>query len=601
MTGITSRLPALRSVLGEMDVDGFVLLRGDEHLGEYVAPGAERLAWLTGFTGSAGMAVVLRDGPAAVFSDGRYITQMDQQVDGAAWSRLHLRDAPPARWLASHGKAGLRIGYDPRLVGEAGLQPFVECGLTMVPLAANPVDRIWTDRPAAPDSACVPQPLAFAGEASHAKRARMAAILKENGQDAVVLGDPTVIAWLLNIRGHDVQYTPICLAFAILHDDARVDLFIDPARVPEEAETWLGPQVTILPPAGLEAALGALAGRTVRVDPVGTAIWFIQTLETAGATVARGGDPCVLPRAIKNDVEQAGARRAHLLDGVALCRFLHWLETEGIRPDGANQGGPRVGELEAANRLDRFRAQCPEYREESFPAISGAGPNGAVIHYRVTPESNRAIGGNEVYLIDSGGQYPFGTTDVTRTVWTGAGAGPDDVRGPFTRVLKGHITLARARFPVGTTGHALDGLARYALWQAGMDYDHGTGHGIGSYLSVHEGPCSISPLHRPVAIEAGMILSDEPGYYRPGAFGIRLENLLMARPAPAEPNRAFLEFETLTLAPFDRRLIDASLLTGEEIAWIDAYHARVCDAVAPHLDAAADAWLRAACAPLDVG
>ncbi|CAP55933.1 aminopeptidase P family protein [Gluconacetobacter diazotrophicus] len=593
MTAIASRLPALRTVLGQMDVDGFILLRGDEHLGEYVAPCAERLAWLTGFTGSAGMAVVLRDGPAAVFSDGRYVTQMDQQVDGAAWSRLHLRDTPPARWLASHAGAGQRIGYDPRLVGEAGLQPFLDCGLTMVPMAANPVDRIWTDRPAAPATACMPQPLAFAGEDSAAKRARMAAILKADGQDAAVLGDPTAIAWLLNVRGHDVQYTPVCLAFAILHDDARVDLFIDPARLPQDTAAWLGPEVTIVEPAGLEAALAALAGRRVRVDPVGTAIWFIQMLEAAGATVARGGDPCVLPRARKNDVEQDGARRAHLLDGIALCRFLHWMDTEGVGPDSI-----RPGELDAANRLDAFRALCPDYREESFPAISGAGPNGAVIHYRVTPESSRTIGTDEVYLIDSGGQYPFGTTDVTRTIWTGAGRGPEDVRHAFTRVLKGHIALARARFPVGTTGHALDGLARYALWQAGMDYDHGTGHGIGSYLSVHEGPCSISPVYRPVAVEAGMILSDEPGYYRPGAFGIRLENLLLARPAPAEPNRSFLEFETLTLAPFDRRLIDASLLTAEETAWIDAYHARVCETLAPHLEAAPTAWLHAACAPI---
>lgn len=588
MTDIASRLPALRAVLARMEVDGFILPRGDEHLGEYVAPCAERLAWLSGFTGSAGMAVVLRDGPAAVFSDGRYITQMDQQVDGAAWARLHIRDTPPAQWLAENGGRGLRIGYDPRLMAEAGLQPFADAGLTLVPLAANPVDGIWSDRPAPPAGPCLAHGLEFAGEASAAKRARMARILAGDGQQAVVLGDPTSVAWLLNIRGRDLPDTPVCLAFAILHDDARVELFIDPARVPAETAAWLGADVTVRPPGELDAALGALGGRRVRIDPAGTAIWFVQALEAAGATVARGGDPCVVPKARKNGVEQDGARRAHLVDAIALCRFLHWLDSEGVGRS----------ELAAAARLDAFRALSPDYRGESFPAISGSGPNGAVIHYRVTEATDRMIGADEVYLIDSGGQYPFGTTDVTRTVWTGRGPGPDVVRGPFTRVLQGHIALARARFPAGTTGHALDALARYALWQAGMDYDHGTGHGVGSYLSVHEGPASISPVHRPVAVEDGMILSDEPGYYRPGAFGIRLENLLLARPAAAEANRSFLAFETLTLAPFDRRLIDTGLLTPEEIAWIDAYHARVRDAVAPHLGDAEAAWLRAACTPL---
>ncbi|GEB36356.1 Xaa-Pro aminopeptidase [Gluconacetobacter liquefaciens] len=588
MPEISARLPALRRVLEEMDVDGFLLLRGDEHLGEYVAPYAERLAWLSGFTGSAGMAVVLRDGPAAVFSDGRYITQMDQQVDGTAWARLHMRDTPPAEWLAAQGGRGLRIGYDPRLVGEAGLQPFLTRGLDMVPLAANPVDRIWTDQPAAPGTPCLSHPLSFAGEDSADKRARMAAVLRAEGQDAAIVGDPTSVAWLLNIRGSDVPYTPACLAFAILHADAQVDLFIDPARVPPDTAHWLGPQVRIVPPSGLDAALTALAGQTVRVDPVGTAVWFIQTLEATGATIARATDPCALPRACKNPVEQEGARRAHLIDGIALCRFLHWVDTQGV---GQN-------ELEAATRLNAFRALCPDYREESFPAISGAGPNGAVIHYRVTPDTARTIGTDEVYLIDSGGQYPFGTTDVTRTLWTGKERGPDSVRGPFTRVLKGHIALARARFPVGTTGHALDALARYALWQDGLDYDHGTGHGIGSYLSVHEGPCSISPVHRPVAVATGMILSDEPGYYRPGAFGIRLENLLLVHPTLAEAGRNFLAFETLTLAPFDRRLIDPSLLTREETAWLDTYHARVFDLVAPQLASDARAWLEAACAPI---
>ncbi|GAB6968067.1 aminopeptidase P family protein [Komagataeibacter kakiaceti JCM 25156] len=585
-----NRLDALRAALKQMGVDGFILPRGDEHLGEYVAPCAERLAWLTGFTGSAGMAAVLPD-RAAVFSDGRYITQMEQQVDGAAWERRHLRETPPATWLATHG-ADRRIGYDPRLISESALRPFIEAGLDLVSLPANPVDRIWTDRPAPPRTPCVPQPLQWAGQDSHAKRARIAEDLREAGEAAVVLSDPASIAWLLNIRGQDVPYTPLSLSFAIVHDDARVTLLIAPEKVSAETRAWLGADITLQPPHALEDALRALAPARVRVDPASNALWFIQTLEDAGATVMRKGDPCLLPKAIKNPTEQEGSRHAHLVDGVAICRFLHWLD----------ENATRTAELAAATRLDQFRAACPDYRGESFPAISGAGPNGAIIHYRVTPETDRALQPNEVYLIDSGGQYPFGTTDITRTVWTGPDTPDDDVRNAFTRVLRGHIALARARFPDGVTGHALDALARHALWAGGLDYDHGTGHGIGSYLSVHEGPATISPVFRPVPLQPGMILSNEPGYYRPGAFGIRLENLHLVQPSPiGEAGRRFLEFEILTLAPFDRRLIDAAALEGSETAWLDSYHARVFERIAPHLDTPARIWLKAACAPLHAG
>ncbi|RFD19637.1 aminopeptidase P family protein [Komagataeibacter melaceti] len=590
MSQASNRLDALRATLKQMGVDGFILPRGDEHLGEYVAPCAERLAWLTGFTGSAGMAAVLPD-HAAVFSDGRYITQMDQQVDAAAWERLHLRETPPPTWLATHG-ATMRIGYDPRLISESALRPFVDAGLDLHALPANPVDRIWTDRPAPPCTPCVPQPVQWAGQDSHAKRAHIAEDLRNAGEAAVVLSDPASIAWLLNIRGQDVPYTPLSLCFAIVHDNARVTLLIAPDKVSGETRDWLGQDTTIQPPEALEDALRALAPARVRVDPASNALWFIQILEDAGATVIRKGDPCLLPKAIKNPTEQEGSRRAHLLDGVAICRFLHWLD----------ENATRTAELEAATRLDQFRAASPDYRGESFPAISGAGPNGAIIHYRVIPETDRALQPDEVYLIDSGGQYPFGTTDITRTIWTGPGQPGDDVRDAFTRVLRGHIALARARFPEGVTGHALDALARHALWEGGLNYDHGTGHGIGSYLSVHEGPATISPVFRPVPLMPGMILSNEPGYYRPGAFGIRLENLHLVQPSTiGEAGRQFLEFEVLTLAPFDRRLIDPARMEAGETAWLDSYHARVFERIAPHLDTPARIWLRAACAPLHAG
>ncbi|CAM2799529.1 M24 family metallopeptidase [Komagataeibacter xylinus] len=590
MSPAPNRPDALRTTLSRMGVDGFILPRGDEHLGEYVAPCAERLAWLTGFTGSAGLAAILPD-RAAVFSDGRYMTQMDQQVDGATWERLHITQTPPAGWLAQHG-ATLRIGYDPRLTSESALRPFNDAGLTLVPLAENPVDQIWTDRPAPPCTPCVPQPEALAGQASAAKRDAIAASLHMAGEHALVLSDPASIAWLLNIRGTDVPYTPLSLSFAIVHDDGQVTLFIDPAKVAQQTRDWLGTDVTLQPPSALEESLRALAPARVQVDPARNAIWFMQVLEQAGATVIRKDDPCQLPKAIKNPTEQDGSRRAHQLDGVAICRFLHWLD----------ENAARTTELDAAETLNGFRKDCPDYREESFPAISGAGPNGAIIHYRVTADSNRALRPNEVYLIDSGGQYPFGTTDITRTIWTGPDAPDTDVRDAFTRVLRGHIALARARFPTGVTGHALDALARHALWEGGLNYDHGTGHGIGSYLSVHEGPATISPVFRPVKLHAGMILSNEPGYYRPGAFGIRLENLHLVQPSTVgEANRSFLEFEVLTLAPFDRRLIDAASLSAADTAWLDAYHARVFESIAPYLQTPARAWLAAACAPLHAG
>ena len=579
------RLADLRAELARVGLDGFIVPRADEHLGEYVPENAERLTWLTGFTGSAGIAVVLADA-AAVFSDGRYVLQLATQTDGALWERLHVIDEPPPGWLAARAK-GRRIGYDPLLIGEEGLQRYLDAGLAMVAVARNPLDAVWRDRPEAPMAPAVPHPLALAGVSSEAKRAEIGGILRQAGQDAAVITDPASIAWLLNIRGGDVGFNPVALGFAVIHADGGCEVFMAPEKMPPATQAWLGNAVSVQDRAGMKAALGALKGKTIRVDAAGSPVWFAQTLRDAGAMVVAAMDPCVLPKARKNRVEQQGCRDAHARDAVAVCRFLHWLQSAAGRED----------EMSAAAALLGFRAEGEGFRGESFPAISGAGENGAIIHYRVTPQTSRRIGPNEVYLCDSGAQYVDGTTDITRTIWTGPDAPPDEIRERFTRVLQGHIALARLVFPKGVGGAHIDAFARAALWQVGLDYDHGTGHGVGSYLSVHEGPVSISRAARPIAIEAGMLLSNEPGFYLPGGYGIRLENLIMAQEA-AFPGagKPFLRFETMTWAPFDRRLIAPWLLTGAEVAWLDAYHAEVARKVAPHVEGAARVWLEGACA-----
>ncbi|HTW71139.1 MAG TPA: M24B family metallopeptidase, partial [Acetobacteraceae bacterium] len=517
-----THLSALRDELARQKLHGFIVPRADEHLGEYVPASAERLAWLTGFTGSAGLAVVLAD-RAAVFTDGRYVLQLAAQTDPALWERRHITEEPPPKWLAEHAGPGARIGYDPLLIAEEGLARYTEAGLTMVPVERNPVDAIWTARPLPPAAPAVPHPMAYAGRPAAEKRADIAKALTEAKQDAAVLTDPASIAWLLNIRGGDVPFTPFALGFALVHADGATELFMDPAKLPEATRAWLGNAVSVAGRDALAPALARLAGKTVRVDSAGSPVWFAQTLREAGATVVAGPDPCLLPKACKNETEQAGARSAHARDAVAVCRFLHWLQT--AMPGGA------VTEMSAAAKLLALRQQVEGFREESFPAISGAGEHGAIIHYRVTEDSNRALRPNEIYLIDSGAQYPDGTTDITRTVWTGPGAAPAELRERVTRVLKGHIAIATLVFPQGVNGAHLDAFARRALWAVGLDYDHGTGHGVGSYLSVHEGPVSLSRLARPVPIAAGMILSNEPGLYVVDCYGIRLENLLLVQPA----------------------------------------------------------------------
>jgi Xaa-Pro aminopeptidase len=581
-------LAALRNELARRDLHGFIVPRADEHLGEYVPAAAERLAWLTGFTGSAGLAVVLAD-KAAVFTDGRYVLQLASQTDAAVWERLHITEQPPESWLAANAPAGARIGFDPWLISEEGLARYTKAGIAMTPVESNPIDAVWRDRPPAPRAHAVPHPLSLAGRSAADKRQDIAAVLREAKQDTAVLSDPASVAWLFNIRGGDVPFTPFALGFALAHADGGAELFMDPAKLPEATRTFLGNAVSIAARDALPAVLARLEGKTVRVDPAGSPVWFAHRLKEAGATVVPGPDPCLLPKAKKNPVEQQGTREAHARDAVAMCRFLHWVSEIGP----AN----RETELSAANRLLACRAAIEGFRGESFPAISGAGEHGAIIHYRVTDDSNRPIRPNEVYLIDSGAQYIDGTTDITRTVWTGPGEVPAEIKANVTRVLKGHIAIATLVFPEGVGGVHIDSFARRALWQVGIDYDHGTGHGVGSYLSVHEGPVSISRLARPVPIGAGMILSDEPGYYLPGQYGIRMENLLLVQPAEIQAAaRPFLRFETLTLAPFDRNLIDPALLDPWERDWLNAYHARVSREVGPHVEPHVRAWLAAACA-----
>jgi Xaa-Pro aminopeptidase len=585
----SDRLAALRARLAEAGLQGFVIPRSDEHIGEYVPPSGERLAWLSGFTGSAGMAIVLAD-RAAVFTDGRYTLQVRSQTDPALWECRHLTDEPPADWLKAHAQ-GLRIGYDPWLHAAPAIERLSVPGVTLVPVAANPLDAAWADRPAPPMAPARPHPEAFAGKPAAEKRAEAAAALRAANEAAAVLADPHSLAWLLNIRGGDLAHTPLALGFALLHADARVELFMAPEKIGPETRAHLGNEVVVRPRADLPVALDALRGQRVRVDAEATPAWFAERLRAAGAEVTAGEDPCRLPRACKNPTERDGARAAHRRDAVAMARFLAWFARE------APKGG--LTEISAAAQLLAFRRKVEHFRGESFPAISGAGEHGAIVHYRVTPETDRRIAPDECYLIDSGGQYLDGTTDITRTLWTGPGPAPATLRDRATRVLKGHIALATLRFPAGVAGPHLDALARRPLWDAGLDYDHGTGHGVGSFLSVHEGPAAFSRAARPVPLREGMILSDEPGFYATGEYGIRLENLLLvvpsAMPGAAKP---FLEFETLTLAPFDRALLDAALLTPAERAWLDAYHARVLAEVGPRLDGADATWLADACRPI---
>ena len=593
-----ARLAQLRAELAQRGLAGFLVPRADRHQGEYIPAREERLLWLTGFTGSAGLCVVARD-EAALFVDGRYTVQAPEQVDGAAFAVHQIPEAKPSEWLAA--RAGGAIGYDPWLHTAAEVERFAKAlagtNARLEPLSDNPIDAIWPDQPPAPTGSAAVHPETLAGESSASKRARLAAALKAKGHAAAAITNPEALCWLLNIRGEDVPHTPLALGYALLRDDGSVDLFMDPQKIGMETAAHLGADVRVACAededigAAFAAALGRFGGKAVLVEKTTAPEEVSRLLQAGGAEVIWGDDPCSLPRARKNAVEIAGARAAHLRDGAAMARFLCWLDGEA--PKG------QITEIDAAEALEALRDDTGHLRDISFDTISAYGPHAAMPHYRVNHDSDRDIHPHGLYLIDSGGQYADGTTDITRTVAVGTPT-PEQVE-ICTQVLRGMIAISMARFPAGTHGGHLDVLARMPLWQAGREFDHGVGHGVGSYLSVHEGPQRISKASA-VPLEEGMILSNEPGYYRIGAFGVRIENLIVVTPArtPVGGDRPMHEFETLTLCPIDRRLIDPALMTGAELAWLNAYHARVAAALSPLVDDETRAWLAQACAPIAV-
>ena len=598
MSTYADRLAALREQLKADRLDGFVVPLTDEHMSEYVGSYAQRLAWLTGFQGSAGSAVVL-PAEAAIFVDGRYTLQVRAQVDGEHWSYQSIPETSVADWLKVHAPDGGRIGYDPWLHTrdwvKKAREALADRGAELVAVRRNPIDAVWADKPEPSRARLIVHPDRYAGKSSAAKRQEMADALKEQHADAAVLAALDSIAWTFNVRGQDVEHTPVALSYAVVHADGTADLFVASEKIGDDVRQHLGNGVRVHERFEFEPWLASLAGKAVMVDPERSVAAIFEALDSAGAKIVAGRDPAVLPKALKNEVEIAGHQAAQARDGAALVRFLHWLSIE------APKGG--VDELGAAAKLHAFRQAGGDLRDLSFDTISGAGPNGAIVHYRVTEETNRPIEKDSLYLVDSGGQYPDGTTDVTRTVAIGTPSA--EMRDHFTRVLKGHIAVARALFPDGTRGSQLDSFARQYLWQAGLDYAHGTGHGVGSFLAVHEGPQRISPAgsSQPGGDEplrAGMILSNEPGYYKTGEYGIRVENLVLvvARDV-AGAEKKMLGFETLTFAPLDRSLIDTAMLTDEECAWVDAYHAKVLEVVGPQLEGDALAWLQGQCRPVE--
>ncbi|WP_419827351.1 aminopeptidase P family protein [Sphingomonas sp.] len=598
MSSHADRLRLLREELARRRLDGFVVPLTDEHLSEYVGAYAQRLLWLTGFEGSAGAAVVLPE-EAAIFVDGRYTLQVRDQVSADTWSYQSVPETSVAKWLRDHARPGARIGYDPWLHTKANVEAargaLAANGAEMVAVESNPVDAVWADRPEPSTARLVVQPDALAGRSSALKRQDIADALAAKDTDAVVLCALDSIAWAFNVRGRDVAHTPVALAYALVRANATAELFVDPAKVDETVLAHLGNAVAVRPREAFAASLDALSGQRVSVDPDRAVAAIFERLESAGAKIVERRDPVVLPKAIKNEAEIAGIVAAHLRDGAAVTRFLHWVDTVAAAVGGET-------ELSAAARLEAFRAETGALRDLSFDTISGSGPNGAVVHYRVTEKTVRPIEAGTLYLVDSGAQYEDGTTDITRTIAIGEPTA--EMRDRFTRVLKGHIALATALFPAGTRGGQLDTLARQHLWAAGLDYAHGTGHGVGHYLSVHEGPQRIAALSGGQAggdepLRAGMILSNEPGYYKAGHWGIRVENLIrVAERAVAGAEKPVLGFETLTLAPIDRRLIDLALLTPAERDWIDAYHARVLAEIGPLVPADVADWLGRAAAPL---
>ncbi len=592
---MSERVKGFRAELRRRGLSAFVVPHADEYQNEYLPACAERLAWLTGFTGSAGTAVVLAD-QAAIFVDGRYTLQVRHQVDQRVFEPRHCLESPVHVWLSSVLQPGDSLGYDPwlhtpREVGRLR-ESCAQARATLIACEPNPVDAVWHDRPAPPAAPVVPHDLAYAGTSSEEKRRALAVQLTRDEVGCVVLAAPDSIAWLLNVRGGDVAHTPLPLGFALFFADGAVSFFLDTCKVSDMLASHLGPEVSLCAAGEFPAALDRLgkSGARVLCDPTRTASWIPTRLAHAGARVIEGDDPCVLPKSCKHAVEVNGAREAHRRDGAAVCHFLAWMDRE------ARKG--RLSELDAQSYLDDCRRRQPLWRDLSFPTISATGSNGAIVHYRATAQHHQMIQPGTLYLVDSGGQYLDGTTDITRTI--AIGTPTPEHRDRYTRVLKGVIALAMAVFPEGTTGAQLDALARRPLWDVGLDYDHGTGHGVGSYLGVHEGPQRIAGTSHAVALRPGMIVSNEPGYYKGGAYGIRLENLVVVTPVDVggEGDRTWLTFETITLVPFDPSLIDETALQAMEVEWLNAYHARVREVIGPLVDASTAGWLHRVTEPL---
>jgi Xaa-Pro aminopeptidase len=586
-----ARLKALRAELQRQGLDAFLFSRADEHQNEYVPPSEERVAWLTGFTGSAAIVAVLAD-KAALFTDGRYTLQAKDQIDGKLFSIEHMLEKPASKWLAENLPAGAVLGYDPWRTTADGVERLEkaakEAGSRLAPVKENPIDKIWSDRPAPPLTPVVLHGLQYSGEEAAKKITRIREVLAKEKIGVAVLSDPASIAWTFNIRGNDVAHTPLPLSWAILPREGEPQLFVDSRKLSNEVRDALAALADIREPRELEVELHEAArGKTVRLDSATAPARLAEIVKAAGGNISKGSDPVTNLKAIKNEAEIAGMRAAHLRDGAALTRYLAWLDRE--------TPGGNISEIDAVAALETFRRETGVLKDISFPTISGAGPNGAIVHYRVTEATNRKLKSGELFLVDSGAQYEDGTTDVTRTV--AIGEPTQEMRERFTLVLKGHIAVARATFPEGTSGAQLDPFARRALWEAGLDFDHGTGHGVGSYLSVHEGPARISKLGN-TPLLPGMILSNEPGYYKTGGYGIRIENLLLVERRKQGIEKPLLGFETLTFAPIDLRLIEPTLLSFEEIAWLNGYHAQVREKIGKQIDPQDGIWLEQATAPI---
>ena len=643
------KIALLRKSLAELALAAYLQPVNDEYMSEYPPACNRRVEWISGFSGSAGT-VVIATQKAALFTDGRYTLQAKNEVDGAVFEQHNSGTLAPEAWLAEHlsspspakrGRVGegallgemplvtgplptpppqagegIKVGYDPKLYTSATLKRMQSVlskkNIELVPVA-NLIDPIWTDRPATPQTPLFIHELQYAGETSADKRSRIARQLTKDGVDIAVIAAPDAVCWLLNIRARDVENTPLALSVALINNEGAVQLFIDPKRCSAEVSAHLGNQVEVCDPSTLEQRLLGLGTRNVLCDPASVPVWFTQTLTKAGAKIIEGQELCLLPKAMKNAVELQGIRNAHIRDGVAIVKLLCWLDN--------NQS---VSEMEVSDKLRSFRALSPMFVEPSFTTIAGSGPNGAIVHYRVTEQSNRQLQPSELFLLDSGGQYPDGTTDITRTIPIGTPGAEHKDR--FTRVLKGHIAIATARFPEGTSGSQLDILARQYLWQAGLDYDHGTGHGVGCFLGVHEGPQRISKRGGDAVLKAGMVVSNEPGYYKTGEYGIRIENLVAVTTSPSplvgegrgegglstnsalsvlndpplpkplpQGERGYLAFDTLTCAPLDTRLVDIAQLTADEKTWLNNYNAWVLKSLANALEPQEKQWLEVQC------